>query len=152
MDIAYQNHMAEKNSRSFTDIVKTYGSQLLRFVKGRVKKTEDAEDILQEVWYQFSRLTNMDELENAGRSPQPAQQHGGDGREEHEDDQADDQGAHEGHDAGEHGAHGLRMDAARGIAFALRVGLSESVEDIGHRQGSLRRCGSSMPPARLSCM
>jgi RNA polymerase sigma factor (sigma-70 family) len=66
MDIAYQNHMAEKNSRSFTDIVKTYGSQLLRFVKGRVKKTEDAEDILQEVWYQFSRLTNMDELENAG--------------------------------------------------------------------------------------
>ncbi|WP_286841654.1 MULTISPECIES: RNA polymerase sigma factor [Sphingobacterium] len=58
--------MAEKNSRSFTDIVKTYGSQLLRFVKGSVKKTEDAEDILQEVWYQFSRLTNMDELENAG--------------------------------------------------------------------------------------
>ncbi len=66
MDIAYQNHMAEKNSRSFTDIVKTYGSQLLRFVKGKVKKTGDAEDILQEVWYQFSRLTNMDELENAG--------------------------------------------------------------------------------------
>lgn len=65
MDIAYQNHMAEKNSRSFTDIVKTYGSQLLRFVKGKVKKTEDAEDILQEVWYQLSRLTNMDELENA---------------------------------------------------------------------------------------
>ncbi|MGB3063746.1 RNA polymerase sigma factor [Sphingobacterium thalpophilum] len=57
--------MAEKNSRSFTDIVKTYGSQLLRFVKGKVKKTEDAEDILQEVWYQLSRLTNMDELENA---------------------------------------------------------------------------------------
>jgi len=65
MDIAYQNHMAEKNSRSFTDIVKTYGSQLLRFVKGKVKKTEDAEDILQEVWYQLSRPTNMDELENA---------------------------------------------------------------------------------------
>lgn len=58
--------MAEKNSRSLTDIVKNYGSQLLRFVKGKVKKTEDAEDILQEVWYQFSRLTTMDELENAG--------------------------------------------------------------------------------------
>ncbi|WP_286587442.1 RNA polymerase sigma factor [Sphingobacterium sp. N143] len=58
--------MAEKNSRSFTNIVKTYGSQLLRFVKGKVKKNEDAEDILQEVWYQLSRLTNMDELENAG--------------------------------------------------------------------------------------
>lgn len=26
---------------------------------------EDAEDILQEVWYQFSNLSNIDELENA---------------------------------------------------------------------------------------
>ena len=26
---------------------------------------EDAEDILQEVWYQFSKYTNIDELENA---------------------------------------------------------------------------------------
>lgn len=38
----------------------------MSFVKARVKKTADAEDILQEVWYQFSRLTNIDQLENAG--------------------------------------------------------------------------------------
>lgn len=29
-------------------------------------KTEDAEDILQEVWFQTSRLTNLNELENVG--------------------------------------------------------------------------------------
>ncbi|MFD1768772.1 RNA polymerase sigma factor [Sphingobacterium suaedae] len=58
--------MTDKNATSFTDLVKTYSSQLLRFIKGRVKKTEDAEDIMQDVWYQFSRLTNIDELENVG--------------------------------------------------------------------------------------
>ena len=31
-----------------------------------MSKTEDAEDILQEVWYQTSRLTNIDDLENVG--------------------------------------------------------------------------------------
>jgi DNA-directed RNA polymerase specialized sigma24 family protein len=31
-----------------------------------VAKTEDAEDILQEVWFQTSRLTNLNELENVG--------------------------------------------------------------------------------------
>lgn len=58
--------MAEKKSVSLTEVVKNYGSQLLRFIKGKVNKTEDAEDILQEVWYQTSRLTNIDELENVG--------------------------------------------------------------------------------------
>ncbi|WP_243835921.1 RNA polymerase sigma factor [Sphingobacterium paludis] len=58
--------MADRNSKSVADLIKTYSGQLLRFVKGRVKKDEDAEDILQEVWVQFSRLTNIDDLENVG--------------------------------------------------------------------------------------
>lgn len=35
-------------------IVKDYGKQLYRFIRGRVNTDEDAEDILQDVWYQFS--------------------------------------------------------------------------------------------------
>lgn len=66
MDEAQLEHMSEKNAKSFTEVVKTYGGQLLRFVKSRVQKTADAEDILQEVWYQFSRVTNIDDLGNAG--------------------------------------------------------------------------------------
>lgn len=58
--------MTEKRSASITEVVKNYGSQLLRFINSKVAKTEDAEDILQEVWFQTSRLTNLDELENVG--------------------------------------------------------------------------------------
>jgi RNA polymerase sigma factor (sigma-70 family) len=58
--------MTEKRSASITEVVKNYGSQLLRFINSKVAKTEDAEDILQEVWFQTSRLTNLSELENVG--------------------------------------------------------------------------------------
>jgi len=58
--------MAETKSVSITEVVKNYGSQLLRFINSKVAKTEDAEDILQEVWFQTSRLTNLNELENVG--------------------------------------------------------------------------------------
>lgn len=64
MDVVQHIHMTDKHSKSITDSIKTYGGQLLRFVKGKVKKDEDAEDILQEVWYQFSRLANIEDLEN----------------------------------------------------------------------------------------
>ena len=66
MDSLYLNEMAEKRTASLSEVVKDYGSQLFRFIKGKVSKTEDAEDILQEVWYQTSRLTNIDDLENVG--------------------------------------------------------------------------------------
>lgn len=58
--------MTETRSASITELVKKYGSQLLRFINSKVSKAEDAEDILQEVWYQTSRLTNLNELENVG--------------------------------------------------------------------------------------
>lgn len=66
MDSLSLTLMNEKKSISLTDIVKNYGSQLLYFINSKVSKIEDAEDILQEVWYQTSRLTNLDELENIG--------------------------------------------------------------------------------------
>lgn len=49
---------------SVTQTVKKYGSQLLSFIKGKVKTLEDAEDVLQDVWYQFSNLASIDELES----------------------------------------------------------------------------------------
>lgn len=66
MDEAQLERMSKKNAKTFSEVVKEYGGQLLRFVKARVKKTADAEDILQEVWYQFSRVTNIEDLGNAG--------------------------------------------------------------------------------------
>jgi len=43
--------------------VKEYGKRLFRFIRGRVKSDEDAEDILQEVWYQLSHSVNVNEIE-----------------------------------------------------------------------------------------
>jgi DNA-directed RNA polymerase specialized sigma24 family protein len=34
-------------------------------VRGKVQSEEDAEDIMQDVWYQLSNLTNIDDLESA---------------------------------------------------------------------------------------
>ena len=39
-------------------------NRLFGFIRNRVGTNEDAEDILQDVWYQFSRLINLDEIES----------------------------------------------------------------------------------------
>ena len=49
-----------------TQTVQNYGNKLMSFIRPKVRNNEDAEDILQEVWYQFSNLTNLSEIENIG--------------------------------------------------------------------------------------
>jgi RNA polymerase sigma factor (sigma-70 family) len=44
--------------------IKRYGKQLLSFIRERVGSLEDAEDILQDTWYQFSNLTDVREIES----------------------------------------------------------------------------------------
>ena len=57
------NEIQQKNtvSQAFNKL----GKQLFAFIRDKVKIVEDAEDILQEVWYQFSNLSNIDQVENA---------------------------------------------------------------------------------------
>ena len=65
MNIAI-NGMAikDKEENKFTGSIKKYGKQLFSFIKSKVSSTEDAEDILQDVWLQFSSITNIDELQS----------------------------------------------------------------------------------------
>lgn len=49
-----------------SETVTNYGGKLLSFIKPKVENNEDAEDILQEVWYQFSNLTNISQIVNIG--------------------------------------------------------------------------------------
>ncbi|WP_374361626.1 RNA polymerase sigma factor [Cloacibacterium sp.] len=56
--------MTQERNFSIAETVQQFGKKLLGFIRGKVKTTEEAEDILQDVWYQFSRLSNLDELEN----------------------------------------------------------------------------------------
>ena len=55
--------MADRNN-SITNTMKVYGKRLLNFIKQRVTVNEDAEDILQDVLYQF--VGNADSIEETG--------------------------------------------------------------------------------------
>jgi len=48
--------MAKKTA---SEIFKDYQRRLLNFIRGKVNRLEDAEDILQDVFYQFSRVDNL---------------------------------------------------------------------------------------------
>ena len=54
--------MAEKTS--IESSIEKNRKGLFGFIRNRVNTNEDAEDILQDVWYQFSRLINLDEIES----------------------------------------------------------------------------------------
>jgi len=58
--------MNQETDFSITQTVKQFGNRLYSFIRGKVKTNEDAEDILQDVWYQLSNLTNIEDIENAG--------------------------------------------------------------------------------------
>jgi len=59
--------MAETEKQNIiSQAVKDYRGRLMSFIRPKVKNTEDAEDILQEVWYQFSNITNLSEIVNVG--------------------------------------------------------------------------------------
>lgn len=53
-----------KREIGLSQTIKHYGKQLFAFIRGKVPRAEDAEDILQDVWYQLSKLTNFDEIES----------------------------------------------------------------------------------------
>lgn len=56
----------QKKENIIEDTVSNYNEKLLAFIKPQVKNQEDAEDILQEVWFQFSNLTNFSQIVNIG--------------------------------------------------------------------------------------
>jgi RNA polymerase sigma factor (sigma-70 family) len=64
METSIQLSMAEQRSVSITKTIQQFGKNLFGFVRGRVKSLEDAEDVVQDVWYQLSKLNNIAELEN----------------------------------------------------------------------------------------
>lgn len=45
------------------DAVQNYGKRLFGFIRSRVRTDEDAEDILQDVWYQLSSLVDIEPIE-----------------------------------------------------------------------------------------
>jgi RNA polymerase sigma factor (sigma-70 family) len=46
------------------ETIKSYGRQLFGFIRSRVPDNEDAEDILQDVWYQLSNQPSAENIES----------------------------------------------------------------------------------------
>lgn len=51
--------MAQSSTYSIADSVKEYGKRLFAFIRGKVNTDEDAQDILQDVWFQLSNTTEI---------------------------------------------------------------------------------------------
>ena len=55
--------MADQRRQNIIQAVRDYGRRLFYFIRGRVNTDEDAEDILQDVWYQFSNVLETEPIE-----------------------------------------------------------------------------------------
>jgi len=64
METSLNIQMTEKKANSITKTIQEFGKNLFGFVRGKVKSTEDAQDILQEVWFQLSNQPNISDLDN----------------------------------------------------------------------------------------
>jgi RNA polymerase sigma factor (sigma-70 family) len=58
--------MPEEKNNTIIQAIAAYGKNLLGFIRRRVKNDADAEDILQDVWYQFSSVINSEPIEQTG--------------------------------------------------------------------------------------
>lgn len=58
--------VTDKPKQNIIQAVRDYGKRLFYFIRGRVHTDEDAEDILQDVWYQFSNVMNSEPIEQTG--------------------------------------------------------------------------------------
>lgn len=56
--------MEEKPKNTISSTVSKFGKGLTSFVRGKVNSSEDAEDVLQDVWYQLSNFSNIDDIES----------------------------------------------------------------------------------------
>jgi RNA polymerase sigma factor (sigma-70 family) len=58
--------MPEEKNSTIIQAISSYGKSLLGFIRRRVNNDADAEDILQDVWYQFSSVINSEPIEQTG--------------------------------------------------------------------------------------
>lgn len=55
--------MTDQPKQNIIQAVRDYGKRLFYFIRGRVNTDQDAEDILQDVWWQFSKVMNTEPIQ-----------------------------------------------------------------------------------------
>jgi len=58
--------MTQKRTRRISDAVQQFGGKLFGFIRKKVNSNEEAEDVIQDVWFQLSNLGTLADLENVG--------------------------------------------------------------------------------------
>ena len=56
----------KQEQQNVEDAVQVHGKRLFSFIRSRTKNQEDAEDILQDVWYALSSITDTEPIEQLG--------------------------------------------------------------------------------------
>jgi len=55
--------MGKSSRKNISTVIGQFGKRLLGFIRNRVNSEEDAEDILQDVWYQFTKALDAGPIE-----------------------------------------------------------------------------------------
>lgn len=63
MEAQALTYMTERKKQNIIHNVKEYGNKLFHFIRNKVHTDEEAEDILQDVWYQFSNVSSTQTIE-----------------------------------------------------------------------------------------
>ncbi|MGZ5245214.1 MAG: RNA polymerase subunit sigma-24, partial [Bacteroidia bacterium] len=63
---AIQTQMSAAKKGDIKSAIKQYGRQLMQFIRPKVSSQEQAEDILQDVWYQFTATFDAAPIEQVG--------------------------------------------------------------------------------------
>jgi RNA polymerase sigma factor (sigma-70 family) len=58
-----ESNMSKGRQHNLVQVVKDYSGRLMQFIRGKVNTDEDAEDVLQDVWYQLSNVSAIDSIE-----------------------------------------------------------------------------------------
>jgi len=58
--------MSQSSGKNITSVISQFGKRLLGFIRQRVSNEADAEDILQDVWYQLTTTVDTTPIEQVG--------------------------------------------------------------------------------------
>src|SRR5579863_5807120 len=58
--------MGPSNRKNITSVISRFGKRLLGFIRRRVGSEADAEDVLQDVWYQLTTTVDTEPIEQIG--------------------------------------------------------------------------------------
>lgn len=64
MNADVTSNMSDNSKNTISNTISKFGKGLTSFIRGKVGNSEDAEDITQEVWYQLSNFSNIDDIES----------------------------------------------------------------------------------------